>query len=767
MVRTAYESGLGNARTNALPNVAQQEQRLNIPRGAGGLPGGEAAGQIGEGLANLSTGLDRLQKEQDALVASQLDENFQREVMAASYDPDSGFFAQTGGSAIGLPKVAEERLTALRQKYEAQASNPRVAQLFSRAAARTQQSTLEAVARHTISQQSKYRDERADSTMRLAADKVALNPSDDSVFQQELAQANSAAVAKARLDGASPERLNELTYEAGSTVYAARIGSLMRSDDPTKILQGNALFKDAQLSGKLTQKHVQALDDLQKGSVPKALALNAVAEGRSAAGQAFQNLPADQIFDTAMVMTESNGKQFGPDGRPLTSKAGAIGAAQVMPATAPEAARLAGLPWDEVKYKTDREYNLALGRAYYGYLVNKYEDKTLATMAYNGGLGNVDEHISKVGDPRMGQVSMGQFVASFPLAETRNYVASVQRRLGVGSGKIDAGFAVAKASELDKEMPGAGDVFLTAYKRNNDIIEEAEKDYNLQIKQRAAEQLAMSNGDISAIDNLTAAELKRTGQWDEVTKYDGSTDTSVLMNLRLMKQEEFAQVDLRQYAASLSRADLLKEQERQDVLKKGDGEYKTFSKDAENYWIRITGDNKASKDKANFLIRADAEFQSFRDTNQRPPNAQEARGILQQLTLKSDGGLFGSGPAGYKYEPNAEFSVGGVPRGEVPYYTRALETLGFDATEDNIKTMYKNPQGFFGNIPGVPQEQVRNIVNKLARSGLPITNANIRAVYSRAAQQSALTPEAPANPAPAAPPSTGPLASRNDFLYGD
>ncbi|MDR0701269.1 MAG: hypothetical protein LBF61_02490 [Azoarcus sp.] len=71
---------------------------------------------------------------------------------------------------------------------------------------------------------------------------------------------------------------------------------------------------------------------------------------------------ADRAFNI-LLQAESGGRHFGDDGKPVTSKAGAIGIAQVMPKTAPEAAKLAGLPWDEERYRNDSEYNRALGRA--------------------------------------------------------------------------------------------------------------------------------------------------------------------------------------------------------------------------------------------------------------------------------------------------------------------------------------------------------------------------------------------------------------------
>jgi hypothetical protein len=98
-----------------------------------------------------------------------------------------------------------------------------------------------------------------------------------------------------------------------------------------------------------------------------------------------------------MINVESRGQQFDRSGKPLTSRAGAIGIAQVMPGTAPEAARLAGLPFDENRYRNDPEYNLALGKAYYEKQLADFGDERLAAAAYNAGPGAVRRALQKGG----------------------------------------------------------------------------------------------------------------------------------------------------------------------------------------------------------------------------------------------------------------------------------------------------------------------------------------------------------------------------------
>lgn len=123
----------------------------------------------------------------------------------------------------------------------------------------------------------------------------------------------------------------------------------------------------------------------------------------------------------AMLYQESGNKQFNRDGSVVTSNKGATGIAQVMPATGPEAARLAGLPWDPQRFKTDAEYNKALGFAYFNKKLQENNgDVSKAMAAYNAGQGRVNQAVRKGGENWM----------AFMPAETQNYVPSVLSRMG-------------------------------------------------------------------------------------------------------------------------------------------------------------------------------------------------------------------------------------------------------------------------------------------------------------------------------------------------
>jgi soluble lytic murein transglycosylase-like protein len=106
------------------------------------------------------------------------------------------------------------------------------------------------------------------------------------------------------------------------------------------------------------------------------------------------DLPPELV--AAMVHTESD---FRPG---LVSNKSAQGLMQIIPSTA----ALLGIddPFDPAK-------NIAAGTKYYKYLLDRFDDQTMALAAYNAGEGNV---------ARFGGIP--------PFAETRSYISKVSRR---------------------------------------------------------------------------------------------------------------------------------------------------------------------------------------------------------------------------------------------------------------------------------------------------------------------------------------------------
>jgi soluble lytic murein transglycosylase len=114
------------------------------------------------------------------------------------------------------------------------------------------------------------------------------------------------------------------------------------------------------------------------------------------------------------------------------SGAGAKGLMQILPSTAQETARRVGVAFDPSRLSADPAFNLQLGAAYLGQLM---EDEggslELALAAYNAGGGRVAQWLAAYGDPRTGKIDPVDWVERIPFDETRDYVERVSENLGV------------------------------------------------------------------------------------------------------------------------------------------------------------------------------------------------------------------------------------------------------------------------------------------------------------------------------------------------
>jgi soluble lytic murein transglycosylase len=116
----------------------------------------------------------------------------------------------------------------------------------------------------------------------------------------------------------------------------------------------------------------------------------------------------------------------------VVSVANANGLMQVIPSTARAIARKFGLHWDEKKLGGDPVFNVQLGAAELGDLLQAYRGNYVLTcIGYNAGRGRASEWINKYGDPRDPNVDIVDWIERIPLSETRYYVQRVMENLQV------------------------------------------------------------------------------------------------------------------------------------------------------------------------------------------------------------------------------------------------------------------------------------------------------------------------------------------------
>ncbi|WP_192244521.1 lytic transglycosylase domain-containing protein [Mesorhizobium silamurunense] len=125
------------------------------------------------------------------------------------------------------------------------------------------------------------------------------------------------------------------------------------------------------------------------------------------------------------------------------SSAGARGLLQLMPGTAKQLAKKAGMTFSQARLTTDAGYNATLGSAFLGEQLDRFNGSYVLTFAgYNAGPNRAAQWVAKYGDPRGKDVdAVVDWIERIPYTETRSYVQRVMENYEVYkmriSGKYD------------------------------------------------------------------------------------------------------------------------------------------------------------------------------------------------------------------------------------------------------------------------------------------------------------------------------------------
>jgi soluble lytic murein transglycosylase len=109
------------------------------------------------------------------------------------------------------------------------------------------------------------------------------------------------------------------------------------------------------------------------------------------------------------------------------SGAGALGLLQLMPATAQQLAKKAGLPFSQARLTSDAGYNATLGAAFLGEQLGRFDGSYVLTFAgYNAGPSRAAQWVTRYGDPRGKDLdAVVDWIERIPYTETRSYVQRV------------------------------------------------------------------------------------------------------------------------------------------------------------------------------------------------------------------------------------------------------------------------------------------------------------------------------------------------------
>lgn len=426
-------------RVNTLLPVDVQDARgINTPDIAG-----KQLQQTGDQMQRVGQQIAAYQIEAEKEVAQlRVDDALNKAKEAAlrlTYDKDVGFSNLKGINALDRPdgKALEDEYseTLKKQLDEISGSLGTDAQkaLFSQRAQDLAMGFRTNVQRHSSGEFNTYTLSVAEGVQATALNEIGLNYNNPEVVSGAMDRIKAQVYRQAKILGKSAEWQESQARKVLSGAHKVAVMSALEKGDPEYANGYLAKFSKSmeaddilQVRGVIT-KEMDARVSLTASADVIQRAIPAIDPGPTERAYNVQGVDMGKAFG-ALIKAESGGRQFGGDGKPLTSSAGAIGVAQVMPATGPEAAKLAGLPWDENRYRTDASYNKALGLAYFQkQLQDNGGDLAKAYAAYNAGPGRLREAVAK------SKKEGGNWIDHVP-AETQAYVAKNMTAYEKGGG---------------------------------------------------------------------------------------------------------------------------------------------------------------------------------------------------------------------------------------------------------------------------------------------------------------------------------------------
>jgi soluble lytic murein transglycosylase len=133
------------------------------------------------------------------------------------------------------------------------------------------------------------------------------------------------------------------------------------------------------------------------------------------------------------------------------SPAQAYGLMQVTPDAGRYVCKRAGASFDLARMKTDSVYNVALGAAELGGLLEDFRGSYIMTFAaYNAGRGSLKKWVDRYGDPRDPKVDAVDWVELIPFSETRNYVQRIMENLQVYRARFGGGTRLQIEADLHR-----------------------------------------------------------------------------------------------------------------------------------------------------------------------------------------------------------------------------------------------------------------------------------------------------------------------------
>lgn len=408
-----------------IPIYRQQTEVSGVPN-LGRVDGGvslSAAAAPSEALAQAGGALQRYAEEKrdefDTLRAEEAFNKLRERQMELMLDPEKGFAAKKSKDAArqGFTEEYGQQFKKANDEIAKSLQTERQKALYQRRAAGAELEFKNGLMRHVLAESNRYADEVVDGVLRVESNRAIAEWNNPYTIQASLDRIDANITMRAKREGLAADATDALLRDARSKVHTGVIASALEA--------GNIGYADQYL--KLNGSQMNAVDALKvQGMVKKEADTKFALGTATAVVQQFQQQAEPGEFGRLAQLVEhqeSRGNQA------AVSSAGAVGVMQVMKATGPEAAKLAGLPWDENRWKNDANYNRAIGQAYLADLLRTFGgDPALALAAYNAGPGRVQSALKKHGP--------SGWLDAMP-KETQDYVAAIVPKF-VGGGAVTA-----------------------------------------------------------------------------------------------------------------------------------------------------------------------------------------------------------------------------------------------------------------------------------------------------------------------------------------
>ncbi len=444
------------------------------------------------------------------------------QALKLTFDKDAGFTNLKGQAALQRPNgqsLGEEYGGNLQTSFSdiaAGLGNDRQRQLFQQRTQPVMQQFQGQLMQHENQEFKNYSLSVDEGIQKNQLNTIGLNYNNPAIIDDSVKSIQASVYRQARTLGKSAEWAEAQSRALTSNAHLVALQSALEKNDP--------LYADQYLKKYSTQ--MDANDILRaNGLITKEVdaKVGQAAGLQVMASNAPKMVPTDADRLTNLVMgAESGGKDYGPDGKLLTSPKGAQGRMQVMPATAAD-------PGYGIKPAADNspEELARVGREKLQAMLQKYGGNVpQALAAYNWGEGNVDKAIKQAasaGDKF--RPAQGNDWLAYAPKETQNYVTGIMGKYGAGGG-APARPTLQDVHQQVRETLGPN-ARPEQIRIATETVTKAYSDQTAAIKQRGDEAVAnaqrlliQNGGDFAALPSDVRAAIP-PGQYDDVMTFGG------------------------------------------------------------------------------------------------------------------------------------------------------------------------------------------------------------------------------------------------------